>query len=221
MIYAIERGHPEAVLALVEFGINIHKKTATGATPLTCAVENGHAELTKKLLELGIKSPRNYEDPVSLAADNGHAMIIDLLHQRGYPIDEAGSRGKTPLIRACNQGKTESVNLLIALGADPDRTDNSGENALDHAVATGSNKSLREASHIEVIATLLAHMKGPIKINPKTLKPLMALAVERVSTHQDWGLLREIQAKGLVDHAGKLLPVDPEAYEIAAPTSKQ
>ena len=218
--YAIECNRPEVVLALLEFGASPREKTDAGATPLTCAVDNGHAELTKRLLESGVKFPRDYEDPVILAADNGHAIIIDLLHQHGYPIDEAGPWGRTPLMRASNQGETDTVNLLIALGADPDRTDKGGENALDHAVATGSNKSLRQDSHIEVIATLLAHMKGPIKINQRTLKPLMALAVERVSTHQDWGLLREIQAKGLVDHAGNLLPVNSDASGMAAPTPK-
>lgn len=216
LMYAIEHGHPEVVLVLWEFGVNIHKKTDTGATPLTCAAENADAELTKKLLRLGVEFPSNYGDPVIRAADNGHAIIIDLLHKHGYPIDKADPQGRTPLMRASNQGETETVNLLIALGADPDRTDNGGENALDLAVAIGSNKTLREKSHIEVIVTLLAHMKGPIKINEKTLKPLMALAVEHVSAHQDWGLLREILAKGLVDHTGNPLPVNPQAYGMTA-----
>jgi hypothetical protein len=67
---------------------------------------------------------------------------------------------------------------------------------------------LREDSHFEVIATLLAHMKGPIKINEKTLKPLMTLAIERVNAYQDWGLLREIMAKGLVNPTGEALAID-------------
>lgn len=208
MIYAIERGHPEVVLALVESGVNPRKKTAAGDTPLTCAVVNGHVELTKKLLGLGIQFPRTWDDPVTLAADNGHAIIVDLLHKHGYRIDKPGPWGRTPLIRASDQGETDTVNLLIALGANLDHTDNQAQSALDHAVATCSNKMLREDSHVEVIATLVAHMKSPIKINEKTRKPLMTLAIERVNDHQDWGILREIIAKGLVNSIGEALTID-------------
>jgi ankyrin repeat protein len=208
LIYAIERGHPEVVLALVEYGVNPRKKTASGATPLTCAVTEGHVELTKKLLSLGITFPSDWADPVAIAADSGHAAIVALLHQHRYPIDDASAFGKTPLMKASNQGDTETVNLLISLGADMDKADNDGSTALDIAVATFSNKSLREDSHIEVIATLLAHMKGPIKIREKTRKPLMTLAIERVYAHQDWGVLREIMAKGLVNPTGEALTID-------------
>ena len=207
-IYAIEHEHPEVVMALLAFGVNAHKKTASGATPLTCAVVNGHVELTKKLLSQGVKFPRDYDDPVTIAADNGHAMIIDLLHKHGYPIDKPGPWGSTPLMRASDQGETDTVNLLMTLGADPARTNNAGLNALDMAVATGSNKMLREESHIEVIVTLLAHMKGPINISEQTLKPLMTLAIERANEYQDWGMLREIMAKGLVNPSGEALTID-------------
>jgi ankyrin repeat protein len=173
MIYAIERGHPEVVLALVESGVNARKKTASGATPLTCAVSEGHVELTKKLLSLGIKFPADWNDPVAVAAYNGHTVIVDLLHKYGYPIDKPGPWGRTPLMKA-----------------------------------TCSKKMLREKSHFEVIATLLAHMKGPIKINEKTRKPLMKLSIQQVNEHQDWGLLREIMAKGLINPTGEPLNID-------------
>lgn len=208
MIYAIERGHPEVVLTLVESGVSARKKTASGATPLTCAVTTGHAELTRKLLSLGIKFPSDWDDPVTLAADNGHAIIIGLLDKHGYPIDKPGPWGRTPLMRASDQGETDTVNLLIALGANLDHTDNQGQSALDIAVATCSKKMLREDSHFEVIVTLLAHMKGPIKISEKTLKPLMTLAIERVNEYQDWEMLREIMAKELVNSIGEALTID-------------
>jgi hypothetical protein len=77
---------------------------------------------------------------------------------------------------------------------------------------------LREDSHFEVIATLLAHMKWPIKINEKTLKPLMTLAIERVNAYQDWGMLREIIAKGLVNSIGENLTIDlQELRQSSAP----
>ncbi len=208
MIYAIERGHPDVVLALVESGVNPRKKTASGATPLTSAVTEGHVELAKKLLGLGIKFPADWNDPVTIAADNGYALIVYLLHKHGYPIDKPGPWGRTPLMRASDQGETDTVNLLIALGANLDHTDYQGQSALDIAVATCSNKILREKSHFEVIATLLSHMKGPIKISAKTRKPLMSLAIERVNAHEDWGLLREIMAKGLVNPTGEALAID-------------
>ncbi len=60
----------------------------------------------------------------------------------------------------------------------------------------------------EVIAMLLAHAKGPINISEKILKPLMSLAIERASDHQDWGLLREIMARRLAHSIGEVLTID-------------
>ncbi len=72
---------------------------------------------------------------------------------------------------------------------------------------------LREASHIEIIVTLIAHMKAPINISEKTLKPLMNMAIERVNEYQDWGLLREITAKGLVNQIGENLSIDLQSLK--------
>ena len=208
MIYAIERGHPEIIQVLMAFGVKADITTASGLTPMTCSVINGHVELTETLLKLRIKFPKNQGEPVAIAADLGYATIVHCLHQHGYPIDEAAQWGRTPLMKACIQGNTETVNLLIALGANLDRIDTDDKTALDLAVAICSSKALREESHFEVIATLLAHMKAPIKINEKTLKPLTELAIGRVNDHQDWGLLREMMAKGLANSAGERLAID-------------
>lgn len=208
MIYAIECDHPEVVLALMEAGVNADKKTASGGTPLTCAVLNGHVELTKILLEMRVKFPRDQGDPIAIAAEAGHVALIALFKRHGYPIDKALATGRTPLMKASSEGHTEAVDLLISLGADLDRVDKEGKSALDITVVNYSIKIRREASHIDVIATLLAHMKGPIRISEKLLKPLMAIAIERVNHHQDWGLLREITAKGLVNSVGERLEID-------------
>jgi len=208
MVYAIERGHSEIIEVLMEFGVKADITTESGLTPISCAVINGHVRLTETLLELRIKFPKNQGDLVAIAADLGHASIVHCLHQHGYPIDEVAQWGRTPLMKACIQGNTETVNLLIALGANLDRIDTEGMTALDMTVATCSSKTLREESHFEVIATLLAHVKAPIKINEKTLKPLTDLAIGRVNDLQDWGLLREMMAKGLVNSGGENLTID-------------
>jgi ankyrin repeat protein len=55
--------------------------------------------------------------------------------------------GRTTLIHAALQGRSDSVELLLAYGADPDVLDNHDKTALDYATDPTVRRMLRPASY--------------------------------------------------------------------------
>ncbi len=65
---------------------------------------------------------------------NNRADIVAILLERGADINEAGSDGKTALIRAAWYGHTDVVKILLEKGADVNAKDKKGKTALNYAV---------------------------------------------------------------------------------------
>ncbi len=213
MTCAMENQHDKVMLSLLEHDRRFRSTWPAPPVLLAFAIDKGHAPLLDKLLSMGAKLDSTVVDPVFTAADKGHADVIYVLHQHGYPINQANQTGKTPLITASADGNTEIVNLLISLGADLDHRDHGGLSALDVAVAIGGNKTLREPSHYETIFALISHIRGPICISKQVLKPLTSIAINQVNESRDWGILNEILAKGLITPDGETLYVDLEGLK--------
>lgn len=58
--------------------------------------------------------------PLSLAAENGHEMVVKLLLATdGVDLESADDTGETPLTWAAGAGQVEVVKLLLEHGADP------------------------------------------------------------------------------------------------------
>ena len=54
-----------------------------------------------------------------LAAYNGHASTVRLLHQKGADLNRCNDNGQSPLAGAIFKNETETVKTLVELGADP------------------------------------------------------------------------------------------------------
>ena len=54
-----------------------------------------------------------------LAAYNGHAALVRVLHSKGADINRLNDRQQSPLAGAIFKNETEVVQTLIELGADP------------------------------------------------------------------------------------------------------
>lgn len=78
---------------------------------------------------------RDGNTPLVVAAGLGFADGVNLLLQYGKArVDEPNNRGETALIRAVHRRDPTVVGLLLAAGADPDRSDNlTGMSARDYA----------------------------------------------------------------------------------------
>lgn len=75
--------------------------------------------------------------PLALAAQLGWVEGAEILARRS-PVDLANRRGETPLILAVQQRDLAMVRMLLARGANPQRTDSvAGLSALDYARRDG------------------------------------------------------------------------------------
>jgi hypothetical protein len=61
--------------------------------------------------------------PISLAAQNNHHEIVELLLQHGALVEGAADSKCSPLLRASHSGALQACQLLLAAGADVERRD--------------------------------------------------------------------------------------------------
>ncbi|KAJ6680250.1 hypothetical protein OIU79_019871 [Salix purpurea] len=166
---AASRGHVEVARFCVSAGGKTEVLDCDGSSSLHLAAEKGHLEITEYLLDCSycyIKHVVNREGktPFSIAVDNGHSHLYDLLH-----IGDALQRAA----RAAFKGKIEAAQVLLDHGAQVDAIDDAGYTPLHCAV---------EAGHMQVALLLIAHgaraearsLDGavPLNIIPSLVKPL-------------------------------------------------
>ena len=72
--------------------------------------------------------------PVLAAIFVDDAKALRAALEKGEPIDERDTEGRTPLFQACADGRTSLVRALLAAGADPNAIDARGETPLHTAV---------------------------------------------------------------------------------------
>lgn len=122
---------------------------ADGQTPLGVALASGRRDLADWLDWRGWPLPKRplQAQDVPAAAIVGDADAVRRLLDLGLPVDAVDAQGCTALLRAAGGGHRAVVDLLLARGADPQRTANSGATPLSAAV------SMR---HAEIVDRLLA-----------------------------------------------------------------
>ena len=106
------------------------------------AALGGHTHVLRYILES--KAPANEpsknelgQRPIHWACVNGHIAIVDILLQSGVDIDVVDNKGCTPLIVACQYGKTMLVGYLIGKGTRVQLCDKDGDNALHWSAFKG------------------------------------------------------------------------------------
>jgi ankyrin repeat protein len=109
----------------------------TGETALMIAIKRRDTPWMGFLLQNG--ADPNLKDaegntPLVVAAMNGFPDGVRVMLAAKAQVDGSNGRGETALIKAVHMRDTASVQLLLAAGADPDRTDNlAGLSARDYA----------------------------------------------------------------------------------------
>ena len=108
-----------------------------GETALIVAISRRDDEWTGFLLTQGADpnfQARNGDTPLIAAARVGFRQAAEWLIDMGARVDLDNRMGETPLIVAVQQRQLPIVRLLLAAGADPDRTDSAaGLSARDYA----------------------------------------------------------------------------------------
>ena len=124
-------------------GVDIlHTRDELGHTPVHWAALGGHTAILRYFIDLKVSCDDASENdlaqhPIHWACFKGHIAIVDILLSVGVPIDVMDSKGCTPLIVACQYGKTMLAGFLMGKGARLQVTDKDGDTALHWAAFKG------------------------------------------------------------------------------------
>lgn len=121
--------------------LKVDATNVAGETPLMMAALRGQTEWVQKLLARGAQLHREGWSPVLYAASGPEAKALELLLERGAPVNARSPNGSTPLMMAARYGSEASVQLLLARGADPTLRNERGLTAADFA-RDGGRESL-------------------------------------------------------------------------------
>ncbi len=155
---AANRGNIEAVKQHLAAGTDVNAKNEFGSAPLHYAAVNDHKEIIELLIATG--ADVNARDgggftpvDISIRLDMAEGETSGLLRKHGGMTGEKLKLGTTLLHIAAKEGKMETIELLIASGADVNAKDKNGETPLDYAISTDHT----------VIADLLRKHDGKTK----------------------------------------------------------
>jgi ankyrin repeat protein len=168
--YEAEHGCTDNVRKLIERGASADGSPSAETSPLIAAViGSGNPDVVDALLAAGAKAERqvNFDGSTALiyAAERANLKAVRILLAHGADVNACGGYSGTPLIAVVSaigrQGKVsreernrrhEIVRLLLASGADPNRTQRHGNAALNYAAGCSDH---------ELIDTLLKAGASP------------------------------------------------------------
>ena len=116
----------------------INARDGDGNTGLIIAVARRDPDWTGFLLNKGadpdLAAEKGGDTPLIIAARIGFDQAVQWLLGMGAKVDATNKMGETALIAAVQQRRIEIIRMLLAAGADPDKTDTAqGFSARDYA----------------------------------------------------------------------------------------
>lgn len=147
LMYAVMFGKTETIELLIKNGANVNVLNRYESTPLIKAAIKNDVASAKLLLDSGadIELGQKNGTPLMWAALNRRNEMIKFLVANNASVNARDSYGNTPLTNAARAGDLETIQLLLAHGADCHLTTLNGKTAA--RVAEDSN-------HKEVAAYL-------------------------------------------------------------------
>jgi len=126
------------VVALLEMGLPVDSPDKEGFTALHLAIQKRREGTASLLIERGadVKS-RSGHCPMVMAAEQDMAKLVKQMLDRGAPVNDVDSEGRTALMVAPHGWafpEHSLVKLLLDSGADPLKRDAQGRSLLHHAV---------------------------------------------------------------------------------------
>jgi uncharacterized protein len=135
---AIREGSDRVVdVLLKDPQLDVNGRNSVGETALMFAALQGQLELVQRLIARGAAVTQDGWSPLHYAATGPEPKIVELLLQRGAPIEARSPNGTTALMMAARYGKEESVTLLLQRHASTSARNDRGMNAADFARSAG------------------------------------------------------------------------------------
>jgi uncharacterized protein len=113
---------------------------AHGETPVMMAALRGNLVLTRQLLDRGARIAREGWTPLHYAASGPEPKVVELLLDRGAPIDARSPNGTTPLMMAARYGAIDAADLLARRGANRSLRNDRGLTAVEFATTAGRDE---------------------------------------------------------------------------------
>ncbi|XP_055957133.1 poly [ADP-ribose] polymerase tankyrase [Patella vulgata] len=150
-------------------------------TALHLAVTHFHTEVVRVLIKHGANLNRQLSagkeklSALMIAAATGQLEIVRMLVQAGATVELLDKFKRTALTHAIKNGNTHVASYLLYLGADPNRTDSSGNTLVHYAAAYGwyfclkllikdAGADAAVANHWKTTPLSIAFLKGHIGI---------------------------------------------------------
>jgi ankyrin repeat protein len=147
LVDAVEAKNSEAVVALLDKGVDVRQRGADGTTALHWAVHYDDRDLVKRLLKAGAdpKAVNDYgSTPMQEAAVAADPMVIEMLLKAGADVDSPNPEGQTALMVVARTGNIEAAKLLLKHGARVNATESwGGQSALMWATAESQPEMIR------------------------------------------------------------------------------
>lgn len=143
---AIRANDEEAVASLLGKGADANGRNPQGATALMYAALHAGPAVMKLLLEKEADpNARNQTGATALMWAAGDPVKTRLLIEKGANVNARANSGRTPLIiAAAYPGNLQTVRLLLAKGADPKTSDETGDGPLGNAASSADVDMLKE-----------------------------------------------------------------------------
>lgn len=138
LIAALREESFKVAAALLESpALRIDAPNHAGETALMMAALKGQLAWAQRLVAAGAAIHREGWTPLHYAASGGGFDVVRWLLEQGAPIDAPSPNRSTALMMAARYGASESVELLLARGADPRLRNDRGLSAADFARGAG------------------------------------------------------------------------------------
>ena len=119
---ASEQNFPQRLQAALSNGADLQSANNEGKSVLECALERGSVAIACALISAGADTPDVGADGIDLlmqaAFDNFPSMVTLLADTANMSVDCVDATGQTALHYAVRGGSLQSVNVLLARGAD-------------------------------------------------------------------------------------------------------
>jgi ankyrin repeat protein len=128
-----DEGFDVAELLLAHPALQVDARNSAGETALMMAALRGNLRWTERLLARGARVHQEGWSPILYAASGPEPKVVQLLLERGAPIDARSPNGTTPLMMAARYGAEASADLLLKRGANAALRNDLGLTAADFA----------------------------------------------------------------------------------------